>query len=615
MTRYFALACGLLAAACATPGLAQQPRGAVYEFSATWCGPCRQMAPIVEKLSRENLPIVKIDGEQRPELMSRYSVDAYPTFLLIVDGREVERRVGPMSESELRAMVARVPRATAAPAASPQGSPQRVEDHSRGEMAIPVDLGQPGQFQIRDPERSLPETRFASADAPTEQPRRGLRDFLPFGRKKDEPVPEEDLIVRGNDTPLDQQTAPVERSIPRDPMATSVRIRVRTADRNEPSKTITELGSGTVVASEHGRTTILTCAHIFKHYSPEAKIEVDLFDRGRPVEFIGQLISFDQEADLGLISIPTPSPVATTSIAGRNGTPRVADPVVAIGCSGGEPPTMQQLQVTDIDKYDGPNNLLCTGVPVQGRSGGGLFNTRGEIIGVCSAADEQAQRGFYSGLLAIHKMLDECSLTQLYDPAGAALLAQQQQQPPQQSPANSTGSPAGAFPMQDRMLDQFPSRGAMATANVPASQVQNHVPNSQQTPTDVQAGQAEVIVVIRDKNQPNGMNRVVIIHEASPKFMSYLNGELPQGATGMPLPQMGMKDAQDNPPTLASISRDLRAPEPAAMNAIAHQAPRPTGTAAPKSTLVPTTLRQMPQPQRYVRSQSSRDLSQTAATR
>ncbi|SFH53446.1 thioredoxin domain-containing protein [Planctomicrobium piriforme] len=559
MTRVTALA----ALAClinVTAAYSQESRGIVYDFSATWCGPCQQVAPIVEKLQREGLPIRKVDIDQQRDLASKYSVQQIPTFVLVIDGKEADRTTGRLTEADLRRMIARIP------ANAPAGS-DNIASPSPRQGLIPIDLGEPAPMTRPEPARpAREETRIAEAE-----PKKGFRDMLPFGRK-DKPA-EEPAVVRGNDSALNSASTPTsDESI--DPMESSVRIRVITNGR-------IDLGSGTVISSKPGITQILTCAHIFKEFTDDSRIEVDVFDHGRATQFLARLMKFDAASDLGLISIPTTTPLRATKVAAATGNPKVGEPVAAIGCSGGDEPTRQQSRVTDIDKYEGPHNLLCNGVPVRGRSGGGLFNRHGEIVGVCSAADEQEQRGFYSGLLAIHKLLDQVSLTHLYAPPAAA------PEVPAQSFA-STAAPA-ARPFDSAPASPFAAVSAPEpSASAPAAAMAANVAGT--TPLDVHAGDAEVVVIIRDRSQTQAPNRVVILHQASPKFMSYLSGELQDGAMDTNL--LGALEATDEMPV---VSRSTRTP------AIPVSAARVSSEVG-KQVLQPTTLSQPMVPQKYSRS-------------
>jgi thioredoxin 1 len=78
------------------------------DFSTTWCGPCRDMAPIVERLAERfagRADVVKIDADRAGELASAHGVRGLPTFLLFADGQVVERVVGKTSETALAALI------------------------------------------------------------------------------------------------------------------------------------------------------------------------------------------------------------------------------------------------------------------------------------------------------------------------------------------------------------------------------------------------------------------------------------------------------------------------------------------------------------------------------
>lgn len=62
-------------------------------FSAPWCGPCRMLGPVLDELS-EIYPIRKINIDNQSELAHEYNITSIPTTILLVDGKEVERKVG-----------------------------------------------------------------------------------------------------------------------------------------------------------------------------------------------------------------------------------------------------------------------------------------------------------------------------------------------------------------------------------------------------------------------------------------------------------------------------------------------------------------------------------------
>ena len=68
----------------------------LIDFNATWCGPCRMMAPVLEELSNEQdkVKITAIDVDEEGELAIEYGVFSIPCLVLVKDGKEVKRSVG-----------------------------------------------------------------------------------------------------------------------------------------------------------------------------------------------------------------------------------------------------------------------------------------------------------------------------------------------------------------------------------------------------------------------------------------------------------------------------------------------------------------------------------------
>ena len=94
--------------------------------------------------------------------------------------------------------------------------------------------------------------------------------------------------------------------------------------------------------------------------------------------------------------------------------------MVGIGCSNGQDPTVLETRVTSLDRYQGPPNIEASGAPAVGRSGGGLFNGKNELVGVCNNADPEGNEGIYAGLESIHDQLDRLGLKEIYTKPGGA---------------------------------------------------------------------------------------------------------------------------------------------------------------------------------------------------
>ena len=79
----------------------------LVDFFATWCGPCRQMSPILEQVSEErsDVKIVKVDVDENQNLASEYGVMSIPTLIYFKGGKAVSQAVGARSKASLEMML------------------------------------------------------------------------------------------------------------------------------------------------------------------------------------------------------------------------------------------------------------------------------------------------------------------------------------------------------------------------------------------------------------------------------------------------------------------------------------------------------------------------------
>ncbi|GAB6164954.1 hypothetical protein JCM19992_09540 [Thermostilla marina] len=425
------LASGMLFGAQAVGG-----ETVLLDFYANWCGPCRSMMPIVEQLEEQGWPVRRIDVDRNPELASRFGVDALPTFVMIVDGRESDRVVGSTSRERLLSML------------------QTAKQPSAPEPSGPGTV--------------VPLTAVAvSAET---APRAGASSREPTGAAG---------AVR------------IARGTPEDLLAATVRIHVQ--DPNGRSH-----GSGTIIDARSGEALIATCGHLFRDNGGRGDITVDLFGPRPATGLPGTLIgyTYDQTHDTALIAVKIDSPVVVARVAPPGYQPKVGDPVFNVGCDDGAPPTVKTGRVTAIDKYAGFGNIEASGAPVEGRSGGGLFSAEGYLIGICNAADPSENEGLYASLVEIYRELDQASLGFVYAGPGpeAARLADGGTAHGADTPEIASaplvplaaGNGPSGFETASSAVPQLPRRMPQGSiAETPSSTASQAQPAAERTPEEV----------------------------------------------------------------------------------------------------------------------------------
>lgn len=85
----------------------QSDKPVIIDFYATWCGPCKMLAPIMEEIASENdnIKVVKIDVDQEPEISMKYGVTSIPTIVAIKNGETVNTIVGLRAKQDILDMV------------------------------------------------------------------------------------------------------------------------------------------------------------------------------------------------------------------------------------------------------------------------------------------------------------------------------------------------------------------------------------------------------------------------------------------------------------------------------------------------------------------------------
>ena len=80
----------------------------LVDFFATWCGPCRMMAPVVDEIAAEQagkVAVYKIDVDECPDVAQRYGVMSIPTFVAFKDGEAIAKTLGARPKEDLLALL------------------------------------------------------------------------------------------------------------------------------------------------------------------------------------------------------------------------------------------------------------------------------------------------------------------------------------------------------------------------------------------------------------------------------------------------------------------------------------------------------------------------------
>jgi thiol-disulfide isomerase/thioredoxin len=428
----------------------------LLDFRADWCGPCRSMDPVVQQLAAEGYPVRQVNIDQQRDLAAKYHIGSIPCFVLVVDGHEIDRSVGASSGSTLMEMFRKAgydPKARTA-AATDSG-------HDAASTQFPAQVSDEpltGAIFVSNSSPSGTDDRFASS----------ARDRA------------------ANSGP---------------PIACCVRLKVSDPKGNS-------VGSGTIIDSRKGEALILTCGHVFRDSDGKGEISVDLFGAGAPQHVAGRLIGCDLDRDVALVDISVKTPVAAARVAPASYVVHKGDHVVTIGCSNGEDPTLLESHVDSLDRFRGPDNIQVAGQPVQGRSGGGLFNADGQVIGVCNAADPSDNEGLFAALTSVYTELDRASLSFVYRDVASV---------PTTLETTVANGELAAMPAK------MPAASTVAANSTTKGQLTTEEAATLAELREKARG-AEVICIVRPSS-PGAKSEIIVLDKASQAFLNQLSGE------------------------------------------------------------------------------------------
>jgi thiol-disulfide isomerase/thioredoxin len=483
----------------------------LLDFTQASCPPCVEMEPVLQQLATSGLQIQRVDVGRQPRVAHEYRVTLTPTFVVLVDGREWARVTGKTELHVMREMVAKAEQL--ATANSAHGAVEQVGFDrlpAAGDVAPPIETGpQEGRVvPIRDP--------FASSQRPASTTANALGAGTP-------------RLAEGS------ATAAAGGPDPARLIEATVRLNI-----TDPTGKST--GTGSIVDTRNGMALVLTCGHLFRESNGQGAIEISLFTAGPNGAEVrgtvqGELFHCDLERDLALVRFRTESPVAVTPIAPRGTLLLPNASVTSVGCNHGDNPTAWSSTIKTVDRYTGFSNVEAAGAPVEGRSGGGLFNAQGQLIGVCYAADPQSDEGLYAALRSIHEKLDSLELQLVYE---SPSVGEPAAQPATQVAAAET--PA-AIRGQEPTPTPSPAlanaaRAATSTASTSAAALAGSLTAEEQATLEEisrRSGGGEVICIIQPRT-PEGRSDVIKLSGVSPAFVRALTAASTKAAVQAPGP-------------------------------------------------------------------------------
>lgn len=453
-----------LSAALTLAAVAGFGQTVLLDFYADWCGPCRSMDPVVKQLIGQGYPVRQVNIDEDRALAQKFRVRGIPCFVMLVDGREVSRIEGATSRERLIQLCRQAPAKAAQPpvALASNNTPPVV-------TVPPVPAGPPGPLC---------------------------------------PVPRAEPAPAAVSTPAQPEVAAAPA--PRGPvktdaefLAASVRLRIEDPEGRS-------CGSGTIIDARQGEALILTCGHIFRDSQGKGRIDVDLFGVTQGTRVPGRLISYDLQRDVALVSIRVPGPVLAMPVAPPGHQSAAGQPVISVGCDQGADPTVRHTRIAAVGKYLGPPNLQIDDVPIIGRSGGGLFTPDGLVVGVCNAADPTVAKGLYAALGSIQAELDRAGLSYVYRTA-----------PPSEAPAALAMSNEPAPTPMPRPVEIQPTKAEAPAATSPRFSKDEQA-LLEELGRRVGEG-AEVVCIVRPRNDPQGKSEVLLLDHASPALIEHLS--------------------------------------------------------------------------------------------
>jgi hypothetical protein len=318
---------------------------------------------------------------------------------------------------------------------------------------------------------------------------------------------------------LDRRDAAARQLSPRErALRATVRLTVESAN-------FRDIATGTIIDTHGDEALVVTCGHVFRDSAGKGRISVEFCGLPGAAATAGQLITYDaSQCDIGLVAIRPGFAVDTVPVAPSGFAAHERMSVFSIGCDNGGPASVLESRVSGINRYVGPPNIVVSGAPTEGRSGGGLFTSDGLLIGICNAADKSDDEGLYGALPTIHSQLAAIGLQRLFKPGAA------------ESADGGVKLAHQPEPSVPALPPQMPGQSFEAAA-APRAAAAN--------------GDVELIFIVRPRDGGAGRSEAVVISNPSRELLDLMGREAQRGGSlniaGEAPPSRAFRNEYDRP--------------------------------------------------------------------
>ena len=350
----------------------------LLDFTADWCQPCQQLKPTMQHLVQQGWIVRQIDADKEAHHVQRWQVSRLPTIIVLRDGEEVDRIVGAATDEQLQQRLSTI-----------SGAPKTRPQTQIAQTALPK-ISETAQMQ------SLANARSSGPFPPLDSAMSGNNDRSP-----------------GHFANTTQLSAV---QIDAEDHSMSATVRIKVDDGNSSA-----FGTGTIIDQHNSDVLVLTCGHLFRTGQGNSPVVVEVFRNGQSLKFAATVIDYQcDQTDIALLTFQSQSPLNAVSLRPSSEVLAAGEAVSSIGCDHGADPTRRVSKITKLNRYLGAPNIEVAVAPVQGRSGGGLFDVTGRLIGVCYAADAELDEGLYCAPAVVYQQLAKLGLERLYEQATAS---------------------------------------------------------------------------------------------------------------------------------------------------------------------------------------------------